>query len=83
MCASLLLVGDGLALLSPERLVVAGMPSARIVESRDDWRSAKLTHKYVGPMHRFASSVTVKDGKAFVSHLFGFGLRNRTHLITE
>ncbi|GLJ21250.1 hypothetical protein SUGI_0390020 [Cryptomeria japonica] len=81
--SSFLVMGDGLELLTPERLVVAGMPSARIVESRDDWRSAKLTHRYVGPMHRGATAVTVKDGKAFVSHVLGLGLRKRTHLITE
>ncbi|GLJ21248.1 hypothetical protein SUGI_0389940 [Cryptomeria japonica] len=81
--SSFLVMGDGLELLTPERLVVAGMPSARIVESRDDWRSAKLTHRYVGPMHRGATAVTVKDGKAFVSHILGLGLRKRTHLITE
>ncbi|GLJ21251.1 hypothetical protein SUGI_0390030 [Cryptomeria japonica] len=81
--SSFLVMGDGLELLTPERLVVAGMPSARIVESRDDWRSAKLTHRYVGPRHRGANAVTVKNGKAFVSHVLGFGLRKRTHLITE
>lgn len=82
--SALLLLGDGIALLSPDRLVVAsGMPSARIVESRDGWQSASLTHRYVGPLHRIATCATVKDdGKVFVSHLIGMGLVKR-HVITQ
>lgn len=81
---ALLLLGDGLALLSPHRLVVAsGMPSARIVESTDGWESGRLTHRYVGPMHRIATCATVKDdGKVFISHMIGMGLVKK-HVITE
>uniref|UniRef100_A0A1D1YRL0 Putative nicotinate-nucleotide adenylyltransferase n=1 Tax=Anthurium amnicola TaxID=1678845 RepID=A0A1D1YRL0_9ARAE len=79
-----LLFGDGLELLSPTKLVVAGMmPSGRVLESSDDWRSATLTGKYVGPVHRISASVTVKDGKVYLGHLLGGGLLRRTHVITE
>ncbi|CAA6669144.1 unnamed protein product [Spirodela intermedia] len=80
---SSLLLGDGLALLSPTKLVVAGTPSGRIFESSDDWRTAALTGSYYGSLHRIASSVTVKDGKVFLNHLLGGGLGRRTHVITE
>lgn len=78
-----LLLGDGLALLSPTKLVVAGTPSGRMLESSDDWRTAALTGSYYGPLHRIASSATVKDGKVFLNHLVGGGLGRRTHVITE
>ncbi|CAA6662004.1 unnamed protein product [Spirodela intermedia] len=70
-----LLLGDGLELLSPTRLVVAGTPSGRFVERGDDWRTAAIAEIYRGPMHRIASSATVKDGKVFLSHLIGGGCR--------
>uniref|UniRef100_A0A1D1YWA9 Tripartite motif-containing protein 71 n=1 Tax=Anthurium amnicola TaxID=1678845 RepID=A0A1D1YWA9_9ARAE len=78
-----LLLGDGLELLSPTKLVVAGTPSGRVVESQDDWRTAAVTAKYKGPMHRIAASATVKDGKVYLSHLIGGGVTRWTHLITE
>lgn len=78
-----LLLGDGLELLSLTKMVVAGTPSGRVVESRDGWRTAAVTAKYKGPMHRIASSATVKDGKVYLNHLIGGGVRKRTHLITE
>jgi len=81
--SSSMFLGDGLALLSPEKLVVVGNPSARLLESRDGWKSAQLTHRYVGPMHRLATTATIKDGKVFVNHMFGFGFGNGKHIITE
>eukprot|EP01018_Ginkgo_biloba_P009607 Gb_05008 [translate_table: standard] len=81
--SSPMVLGDGLALLSPEKLVVVGTPSTRLLESRDGWKSAQLTHRYVGAMHRLATTATIKDGKAFVNHLFGFGVGKRKHVITE
>ncbi|KAF7127545.1 hypothetical protein RHSIM_Rhsim11G0030200 [Rhododendron simsii] len=39
--------GDGLELLSPTRLVVAGNPS-RLVESSNDWETAKVIDKSMG-----------------------------------
>ncbi|KAM0890593.1 hypothetical protein ACQ4PT_026953 [Festuca glaucescens] len=75
--------GDGLVLLSPTRLAVAGMPT-RLVDSSDDWQTARVTGRYVGPAHRFASSVTVKDGDVYVNHIIGFGLgRKKTHVIAK
>ncbi|CAM0872877.1 unnamed protein product [Alopecurus aequalis] len=75
--------GDGLELLSPTRMAVAGMPS-RLVESSDDWATARVTGRYVGPAHRVGSSATVKDGDVYVNHIFGFGLgRKKTHVIAK
>ncbi|KAG0498008.1 hypothetical protein HPP92_002699 [Vanilla planifolia] len=78
-----LLLGDGMELLSPTKLVVAGTPTARVVESSDDWKTAKVTAKLVGPLHRMAASVTVKEGKVYISHLLGLGFRRRTHVLVE
>lgn len=75
--------GDGLELLSPTRLAVAGIPS-RLVESSDDWETASVTGRYVGPMHRVGSSATVKDGDVYVNHIVGFGLgKKKTHVIAK
>ncbi|KAM0892996.1 hypothetical protein ACQ4PT_025389 [Festuca glaucescens] len=75
--------GDGLELLSPTRLAVAGMPT-RLVDSSDDWETARVTGRYVGPAHRVGSSATVKDGDLYVNHIFGFGLgRKKTHVIAK
>uniref|UniRef100_A0A0E0CZI6 Uncharacterized protein n=1 Tax=Oryza meridionalis TaxID=40149 RepID=A0A0E0CZI6_9ORYZ len=70
--------GDGLALLSPTRLVAAGLVS-RLVESDDDWETAAVTGRYVGPAHRIGSSATVKDGDVYINHIIGFGLGKKTH----
>jgi len=81
--SSPVVTGDGLVLLSPEKMVVVGTPSARLLESRDGWKSAQLTHRYVGPMHRLATTGTIKNGKVFVNHMFGFGFGKGKHIITE
>lgn len=79
-----LLMGDGLELVSPTKIVVAAIrPSARLVESSDDWKTARVTETYSGPSHRVATSATVKDGKVYISHLLGGGLKTRTHVISE
>lgn len=78
-----LVMGDGLELLSPTRLVVAGTPSGRLVESLDGWETAAVVGRYVGPMHRMATSATVKDGKVYLNHAFGGGLPRRKHVINE
>lgn len=78
-----LAMGDGLELLSPTRLVVAGTPSGRLVESLDGWETAAVVGRYVGPMHRLATSATVKDGKVYLNHMFGGGLQRRKLVITE
>jgi hypothetical protein len=75
--------GDGLELLSPTRLVVAGMPN-RLVESSDDWETASVTGQYVGPIHRIGSSATVKDGDVYINHIVGFGLgKKKTHVLAR
>ncbi|XP_042512296.1 uncharacterized protein LOC122087283 [Macadamia integrifolia] len=79
-----LVLGDGIELLSPTKLVVAGStPSGRLVESLDGWETAKVVAKYSGPLHRVATAVTVKDGKPYLSHLLGLGLPRRKHVIVE
>ncbi|KAG8063665.1 hypothetical protein GUJ93_ZPchr0003g17768 [Zizania palustris] len=75
-------LGDGLALLSPTRLVAAGLVS-RLVESSDDWETATVTGRYVGPAHRIGSSATVKDGDVYVNHIIGFGFGKKTHVISK
>ncbi|KAH0450412.1 hypothetical protein IEQ34_021104 [Dendrobium chrysotoxum] len=77
-----LLLGDGLELLSPTKLVVAGTPSARILESFDDWNTATVTKRFIGPLHRIATSATVKEGKVYLNHLLGLGVTRRTHVLT-
>ncbi|KAJ0979913.1 hypothetical protein J5N97_015387 [Dioscorea zingiberensis] len=78
-----LLMGDGLELVSPTKLAVAGSLSSKLVESSDDWNTAFTTARYIGPLHRIATSATVKDGKVYLNHLIGGGLWKNTHLITE
>lgn len=77
-----LILGDGLQLLSPTKLVVAGIPS-RLVESSDGWETAVVTGKFWGPIHRLGTSVTVKEGKAYLNHMFGFGYPKKKHAIVE
>ncbi|XP_008813377.1 uncharacterized protein LOC103724030 [Phoenix dactylifera] len=81
--AGSLLMGDGMDFLSPTKLVIAGSLSTKLVESSDDWKTAKVIEKYVGPLHRIASSATVKDGKVYLNHLLGGGLAKTTHVIAE
>ncbi|MED6210616.1 hypothetical protein PIB30_065791 [Stylosanthes scabra] len=75
--------GDGLALLSPTKLVVAGNPSGRLVESTDGWETASVLAKFSGPMHRLATSATVKDGKPYLSHMIGIGYPKKKFAIVE
>lgn len=74
--------GDGLELMSNEKLIVAGTPS-RLVESSDDWTTAKVVGRYVGPVHRIPTSATMKDGKVYLNHLVGFGFGRKTHRLAE
>ncbi|KAH7351525.1 hypothetical protein KP509_19G001500 [Ceratopteris richardii] len=68
------LYGDGIALVSPTQLAVAGLwTGVKLVESSDMWVSANITHVYATPRHRVATSVTVKDGDVFVNYLIGQG----------
>ena len=78
-----LVFGDGLELMSLTKLVVAGNPSGRLVESSDDWETATVTAKFSGPAHRLASAATVKDGKVYLNHLVGMGYPRKTHALVE
>ncbi|KAL1339488.1 hypothetical protein AAHE18_U040800 [Arachis hypogaea] len=75
--------GDGLALLSPTKLVVAGNPSGRLVASKDGWETAAVVSKFSGPMHRLATSATVKDGKPYLNHMIGIGYPKKKFAIVE
>ncbi|OMO82121.1 Six-bladed beta-propeller, TolB-like protein [Corchorus olitorius] len=68
--------GDGIELVSPTKLVVAGNPSARLVESSDGWETASVVGQFKGPAHRLATAATVKDGKVYLSHMF---VHQQTH----
>ncbi|GER44357.1 calcium-dependent phosphotriesterase superfamily protein [Striga asiatica] len=74
--------GDGLEVLSPTRLVVAGNPS-RLVESLDDFETGKVVGKFGGVTHRLVTAATVKDGKVYLNHLFGLGYPKRKHVLVE
>ncbi|KAF5741525.1 hypothetical protein HS088_TW10G00525 [Tripterygium wilfordii] len=78
-----LIFGDGMELLSPTKLVVAGNPTGRLVESSDGWETASVVSKFKGPAHRLATAVTVKDGKVYVSHLLGMGYPAKKHALVE
>ncbi|KAF9669259.1 hypothetical protein SADUNF_Sadunf14G0089200 [Salix dunnii] len=75
--------GDGLELLSPTKLVVAGNPSGRLVESLDGWETASIVAKFKGPAHRLATAATVKDGRVFLNHLLGMGYPKKQHALVE
>ncbi|GFY98659.1 calcium-dependent phosphotriesterase superfamily protein [Actinidia rufa] len=64
--------GDGLELLSPTKLVVAGNPT-RLVESSDEWETATVVGTFKGPGHRLTTAATLKDGKVYLNHMFGLG----------
>ncbi|KAI5064737.1 hypothetical protein GOP47_0019432 [Adiantum capillus-veneris] len=69
------LFGDGIALVSPIQLAVAGLwTGVRLVQSSDLWLTANVTHIYASPCHRLATSVTVKDQDVFVNYLIGQGI---------
>ncbi|KAJ0052982.1 hypothetical protein Pint_00863 [Pistacia integerrima] len=75
--------GDGLELLSLTKLVVAGNPSARLVESSDGWETASVVAKFSGPAHRLATAATVKDGRVYLNHMFGLGYPKKKHVLVE
>lgn len=74
---------DGLELVSPTKLVAAGNPAGRLVESTDGWETASVVGSFSGVMHRLATSAMVKDGKVYLSHLIGLGYPKRKHVIVE
>ncbi|KAL2323714.1 hypothetical protein Fmac_028093 [Flemingia macrophylla] len=74
---------DGLALLSPTKVVVVGNPPARLVESNDGWNTASVVGTFSGLKHRFATGATVKDGKVYLNYMIGMGYPKRKHAIVE
>ncbi|CAN0857629.1 hypothetical protein LINGRAHAP2_LOCUS6844 [Linum grandiflorum] len=79
-----LALGDGIELLSPTQLVVAGSSrSARLVESSDGWETATVVGIFKGPLHRMATAATVKDGQVYVSHMFGIGYPSKKHALVQ
>ncbi|KAL2935198.1 Megakaryocyte-associated tyrosine-protein kinase [Bienertia sinuspersici] len=78
-----LMLGDGLELLSSTKLVVAGNPAGRLVESSNGWETASVVEKFSGNMHRLATAATIKDGKVYLSHMLGLGYPKRKHVIVE
>lgn len=79
---SSLMFGDGLELVSPTKLVAAGT-AIKMVESTDDWATARVVGKSKGITHRLVTAATVKDGKVYLNHLFGLGYPNRKHVLVE
>ncbi|AES72898.1 calcium-dependent phosphotriesterase superfamily protein [Medicago truncatula] len=75
--------GDGLELLSTNKVLVAGNPSGRLVESLDGWNTAFVVAKFSGPKHRLSTSPTVKDGKVYLNHMVGIGYPKKKHAIVE
>lgn len=76
--------GDGLELLSPTKLVVAGSnPSARLVVSSDGWETASLVATFSGLKHRVATAATVKDGRVYLNYLIGMGYPKKKHALVE
>ncbi|KAL6978272.1 hypothetical protein U1Q18_019941 [Sarracenia purpurea var. burkii] len=74
--------GDGLELLSPTTIVVAGNPT-RLVESSDDWETATVVGKFKGPIHRLTTAATVKEGKVYLNQALGLGYPKRKHVFVE
>ncbi|KAL1226242.1 hypothetical protein V5N11_017711 [Cardamine amara subsp. amara] len=75
--------GDGLELLSPTKIVVAGsLLSTKLVESSDGWRTASVTGWFSsGMLHRIVSAATVKEGRVYLNHIVGFGPKKKHFLV--
>ncbi|CAH2070863.1 unnamed protein product [Thlaspi arvense] len=75
--------GDGIEFLSPTKIVVAGNPFTKLVESSDGWRTASVTGWFSsGMFHRLVSAATVKEGRVYLTHIVGFGYKKR-HILVE
>ncbi|KAG6432707.1 hypothetical protein SASPL_104292 [Salvia splendens] len=77
-----LMFGDGLELISPTKIAVAGN-AIRLVESTDDWETARIVGKSKGLGHCPVTAATVKEGKVYLNHLVGFGYPKRKHVLVE
>lgn len=75
--------GDGLDLLSPNKLVAVGMMGGKLVESTDGWETARVASISKGITHRLPTAATVKDGKVYLNHMIGLGYPRRKHVLAE
>lgn len=80
---STLTVADGLELLSPTKLVVAGANGVKLVESSDDWLTASVVGRSPVLTHRIATAALVKDGKVYINHALGMGYPKKKHVFVE
>ncbi|KAJ0797221.1 putative six-bladed beta-propeller, TolB [Helianthus annuus] len=80
---STLFIADGLELLSPTKLVVAGANGVKLVESSDDWSTASVVGRSRVLTHRIATAATVKDGKVYINHALGMGYPKKKHVFVE
>lgn len=78
-----LAMADGIELLSPTKLVVAGAYGAKLVESTDGWETASIIGRSSVLKHRLATATTVKDGKVYINHALGIGYPKKKHLLVE
>ncbi|KAL8191975.1 hypothetical protein R6Q57_028096 [Mikania cordata] len=78
-----LTVADGLELLSPTKLVVAGANGVKLVESTDNWLTGSVVGRSSVLTHRIATAATVKDGKVYVNHALGMGFPKKKHVFLE
>ncbi|PWA84110.1 calcium-dependent phosphotriesterase superfamily protein [Artemisia annua] len=76
-------IADGLELLSPTKLVVAGANGVKLVESNDDWITASLIGRSPVLTHRVATAAMVKDGKVYINHALGMGFPKKKHVFVE
>ncbi|KAI3741748.1 hypothetical protein L1987_59422 [Smallanthus sonchifolius] len=80
---SKLTIADGLELLSPTKLVVAGANGVKLVESTDDWLTGSLVGRSPVLTHRIATAAMVKDGKVYINHALGMGYPKKKHVFVE
>ncbi|KAI3693813.1 hypothetical protein L1987_76765 [Smallanthus sonchifolius] len=78
-----LALADGLELLSPTKLVVAGANGVKLVETDDDWLTASVVGRSPVIKHRIATAATVKDGKVYINHALGMGYPKKKHVFVE
>ncbi|XP_076905461.1 uncharacterized protein LOC143561220 [Bidens hawaiensis] len=76
-------IADGLELLSPTKLVVAGANGVKLVESSDDWLTASVVGRSGVLTHRIATAALVKDGKVYINHALGMGYPKKKHVLVE
>ncbi|KAL4572180.1 hypothetical protein LXL04_018949 [Taraxacum kok-saghyz] len=76
-------IADGMEILSPTKLVVAGANGVKLVESKDDWVTASVIGRSPVLKHRMATAALVKDGKVYINHALGMGYPNKKHVFLQ